>query len=251
MKIFVWLLFPTILAFSLSCGRDETPRPTEEPKPPSAQERAASFEGAAGVLCAPLESDEKACRAEIVAILETAEVRQMDGLVRKLEVAKDPGQVVRVLKEDLPVEIGGAIRRQIDEHHAVDYLHEIKLRQEIFFSVMGEYVDSSNAPASFADADFYPPEEDGKVGRWNIECDSNSTEPSGWCKLAPSQPPKTTDFQYVTVGWNPKDPSPPGQFVRDPSRRWYFALARRKGVGGASPTTLLMTSEESGIQKLP
>ena len=61
-----------------------------------------------------------------------------------------------------------------------------------------------------------------------------------------------TWFQYLTIGWEPGASTPDPQFIRDPTRRWWFA--RAKGFAGSDgrslPFELRMTSEVNEVMEL-
>jgi prepilin-type N-terminal cleavage/methylation domain-containing protein len=143
---------------------------------------------------------------------------------------------------------------------AVTFLANIKMKQETYFQTYGQYVDTSASDHSHVNGDFYPDFHPGGSSmdmEWRIACPENENEFPGWCALGarPGGAIKDvggtavplTNFQYVTVGWAPDDPEPSDHYIKDPTRRWWYAEARGNlTLGGQSDTTysrFILTSE--------
>jgi len=136
---------------------------------------------------------------------------------------------------------------------AITFLSDIKMKQESYFASYGQYVDTSAAPASFTDSDFYPQDITEGNKKWAIKCPANQDTYPGWCALGSRPTTGETNYQYVTVGWQAGDPDPPAQWIRkaDEGRRWWFAVARgdlRKTEPIDLKSTFLLSSELVEVQ---
>jgi len=132
---------------------------------------------------------------------------------------------------------------------AINFLADIKMKQETYYQTYGSYVDTSAAPASHGAGDFYPQTLDMGHQKWDIVCPDDADSYPGWCALG-SRPNPVDDvnFQYVTVGWQNGDPAPPSEYIRDPDRRWWYAVAL--GVDRDKKDTVptfLFTNEISSV----
>jgi len=127
---------------------------------------------------------------------------------------------------------------------AIAVLADIKMKQVTYFSLYGQYVDTSANQASFAESDFYPQPIGGGGKTWGIRCPDDQSSYPGWCGLG-VRPANVNDvnFQFVTVGWAPGDPDPPANFIQDPDRHWWFAVARGDLDNNGIFSTFILTSE--------
>ncbi len=135
---------------------------------------------------------------------------------------------------------------------AISFLSNIKMKQETYFQTYGQYVDTSNAEASHSDSDFYPPFPSGETTsenmKWEIECPADKSQYPGWCALGARPTGGKTSFQYVTVGWESDDAAPSSNYIKDPTRRWWYAEARGNldGLHGLY-SRFILTSEVTDV----
>ena len=131
---------------------------------------------------------------------------------------------------------------------AIAFLSDIKMKQATYFSMYGHYVDTSAAPASYSDSDYYPPTVGDKPVAWDIDCPDDQNSFPGWCSLGcrPTDR-RSVSFQYVTVGWQTGDPNPSNAFIQDPTRNWWFAVARGDLDGNTIYSTFLISSEMAEV----
>jgi len=131
---------------------------------------------------------------------------------------------------------------------AIAFLSDIKMKQETYYQTYGQYVDTSNAEASHADSDFYPQDITGGDKKWEISCPEDAASYAGWCALGSRPSGGVTNYQYVTVGWSPEDPEPSEVYVKDPDRRWWYAVAHGD-LDEATPrkSTFILTSEVAEV----
>lgn len=113
---------------------------------------------------------------------------------------------------------------------AITFLSDIKMKQETYFQTYGLYVGTSSSDNSFTTGDFYPKTKnsDGYY-KWEMKCPEDKGSYPGWCALGSRPTAEEGSYQYVTVGWQPKDPpvaAPDTRHIRDATRRWWFAEAR-------------------------
>ncbi len=139
--------------------------------------------------------------------------------------------------------------RIAEELWAKEFLSEIKLKQETSFAHYSSYIDTGGEAVSFGEKDLYPRMAGDDVGAWALDCSSGTDSKSGWCKLG-THAPNTTSFQYVSMGWNKGDPQPPADYISDPSRRWFYAVAHRAAGPDGPAMTFLISSETMGVMAL-
>lgn len=140
---------------------------------------------------------------------------------------------------------------------AVAFLLDIKMKQETYFMTYSRYVDTGDTPDAF-----YPPALPyvpypwlGGAGSWDCSAPPN-TAIQGFCALGITPTSPDTWFQYVTLGWAPGDTVPPpgtkGPWIRDGSRRWWFARAKGyAGSGVTLPFELRISSEIGEVIEIP
>lgn len=127
---------------------------------------------------------------------------------------------------------------------AIAMLGDIKMKQATYFSLYGQYVDTSASASSFTDSDYYPTEIGGGGKTWEIVCPDDQSSFPGWCSLG-TRPanPNDVNFQYVTVGWATGDGDPPSAYIMDPNRHWWFAVARGDLDDNGVFSTFILSSE--------
>jgi len=144
---------------------------------------------------------------------------------------------------------------------AIHMLAEIGMKQAMYFSLYGEYVDttwSSNALAQFTNDDWYPSEISGGQKDWSIACPANANVYPGWCALGVRPGSGTVNYQYVTTGWAPNDPvaaleipsdGPNGAapLLFDTTRQWWVAVARGDLDQNGLYKTFAFTSEVNEV----
>jgi len=130
---------------------------------------------------------------------------------------------------------------------AISFLADVKMKQETYYQTYGQYVDTGNSESSHDDSDFYPPEVDDELHKWEITCPQDAGSYPGWCALGCRPTDGETRFQYVTVGWQPEDPPPSEVYVKDPDRRWWYAVAHGDLDGNQKKSTFILTSEVTEV----
>lgn len=149
-----------------------------------------------------------------------------------------------------------AYMRKARTQEAIAFLMDIKMKQDTYFMTYSRYVDTGANPD-----DFYPVMTASPVewlaGGTTWDCDSPPNMAiTGFCALGIRPTSQHTWFQYVTIGWAPGDPAPPaapdGQYIQDPTRRWWFARARgfAGGDGYSLPFELRMSSEVNEVMQI-
>ena len=145
-----------------------------------------------------------------------------------------------------------AYLRKARTQEGIAFLMDIKMKQDTYFMTYSRYVSTTTSPD-----DYYPPivstpaewSYGGTV--WNCDAPPNQAI-AGLCALGIMPTAEMTWFQYLTIGWEPGASTPDPQFIRDPTRRWWFA--RAKGFAGSDgrslPFELRMTSEVNEVMEL-
>ena len=107
------------------------------------------------------------------------------------------------------------------------FLMDIQMKQESYFMTYSRYVDTgANSD------DFYPANGDFQNKKlpitwgWNCAATGLATGPTGFCLLGIVPQSPYTYFQYVTIGWQPGKADPSTDYIRDPTKRWWYARAR-------------------------
>jgi prepilin-type N-terminal cleavage/methylation domain-containing protein len=130
---------------------------------------------------------------------------------------------------------------------AIYFLADIGMKQSTYFSVYGQYVDTSDDGESFVDDDFYPGDVANGNKPWEIKCPDNKATYPGWCALGARPGAAEVNYQYVTVGWAPGDGDPPSAYITDPQRQWWYAVARGDLDGDGTMSTFILSSEISEV----
>ncbi len=146
--------------------------------------------------------------------------------------------------------------RKARSQEAIAFLMDIRMKQDTYFMTYSRYVDTGdNADDYFPTMLSSPTEWLPGGAEWDCESPA-STAIGGFCALGIRPTTQYTWFQYVTLGWQPGDAAPPaspeGQFIRDPTRRWWFARAKgyAGGDGFSLPFELRITSEVNEVIQL-
>ncbi|MFH1529247.1 MAG: prepilin-type N-terminal cleavage/methylation domain-containing protein [Pseudomonadota bacterium] len=139
---------------------------------------------------------------------------------------------------------------------AIHMLAEIGMKQAMYFSLYGQYVDTTATnPAGYANSDFYPAVITGGQKDWTISCPDDAGTYPGWCALG-VRPSSKVYYQYVTGGWAPNDPTdainmPDGvPMITDATRQWWFAVARGDIDSNGVFKTFVFTSEVNEVYTL-
>lgn len=125
--------------------------------------------------------------------------------------------------------------RRARTQEAINFLYEIKMKQETYYQAFGQYVTTTEKPG------IVPSKlDDGNPIPWEVDCQSNAAD-AGWCDLGPKSNFNVcpwdvnllcTEFNFQTVGWAPGAAEPGSveiggrvidPIIRDPSRRWWYA----------------------------
>ena len=121
---------------------------------------------------------------------------------------------------------------------AINFLYEIKMKQETYYQAYGQYVTAGQNPIILPSKE----QNSGEPIPWEIDCQNGDATQQAWCDLGPKTnfnicpwgKDQCTDFNFATVGWAPgaADPGPVtiaqrtiDPIIRDPSRRWWYAWA--------------------------
>jgi len=131
---------------------------------------------------------------------------------------------------------------------AITFLSDIKMKQETYYQTYGQYVDTSASESAHSDSDFHPTVISGGDRKWEISCPQDANSYPGWCALGSRPTGGTTNYQYVTVGWAPEDPEPSNVYIKDPERRWWYAVAHGDlDTASANKSTFILTSEVTEV----
>lgn len=136
--------------------------------------------------------------------------------------------------------------RKARMQEGVAFLMDIKMKQETYFATYSQYVDTGDNENDFfpADSQFDPASLPVPWGQWDCSSSGLSKAQRGFCDLGLVPAAPETWFQYVTIGWAPGDQNPPSDFIKDASRRWWFARARTYwDSAGQLPVELRLSSE--------
>jgi prepilin-type N-terminal cleavage/methylation domain-containing protein len=126
------------------------------------------------------------------------------------------------------------------------FLMDIKLKQETNFMTYSQYVSTgADENAFMPDSSVFQP--DAVPYSWTMwSCTPPTAGYAAWCQLGITPTSDLTYFQYVTMGWTPGiayDPTT-GGYIRDRTRRWWFARARTYPTNSAAVTLELRLSSE-------
>ena len=148
--------------------------------------------------------------------------------------------------------------RKARNGEAVAFLMDIKMKQETYFMAYSRYVSTATTPDGFYPDSFpYSPYPWVTSSRpWDCATPGTSAAIKGFCALGISPTSEETFFQYVTMGWEPGADPPAagtnGAYIRDPTRRWWFARSRGfAGTGPTLPFEFRISSELNEIIELP
>ena len=130
---------------------------------------------------------------------------------------------------------------------AIDFLTNIKMKQETYFGTYGQYVDTASSPATFSSSDFYPSSIAGGNKPWSISCPDDQSSYPGWCALGARPTDDEVNYQYVTVGWQNNDPDPPSDYIEFPERRWWYAEAKGDLDSNGVFSTFRFSSEQKDV----
>jgi prepilin-type N-terminal cleavage/methylation domain-containing protein len=137
---------------------------------------------------------------------------------------------------------------------AIHMLSDIGMKQAMYFSLYGQYVDTTADDTKYINGDFYPPTADIGGGQmdWEISCPDDASTYPGWCALG-VRPSSTINYQYVTAGWAPNDATDPiatpdgKALITDASRQWWYAVARGDLDNNGVYKTFVFTSEVNEV----
>jgi len=113
---------------------------------------------------------------------------------------------------------------------AIAFLMDIKMKQETYFMTYSQFVDTGVSPEDmFPTLNMIPDRWLQGGNSWDCVNPASNTI-RGFCALGLMPKQEMTHYQFVTMGWQPGDvipaASPQGPWIRDPTRRWWFARAR-------------------------
>jgi prepilin-type N-terminal cleavage/methylation domain-containing protein len=150
--------------------------------------------------------------------------------------------------------------QQARTQEAINFLYEIKMKQETYYQAYGQYVTAGLNPL------ILPSEanDKGDAIPWEIDCESGSTTELQWCDLGPKAnfnvcswgTGQCTSFRFATVGWAPGAVAPGSvtiasqaidPVIRDSSRRWWYAYAEGDLDLDTEFSGWLLTSENNQV----
>lgn len=125
---------------------------------------------------------------------------------------------------------------------AINFLYEIKMKQESYYQAYGQYVTADwSSPFLFIGSVGDP--SSATPNQWEFDCTSSDATTRGWCDLGartgfnecPTEAGiQCTWFRFTTTGWAPGAPDPGAvtiadrtmdPAIRDTTRRWWYAAA--------------------------
>jgi len=134
---------------------------------------------------------------------------------------------------------------------AIHMLADIGVKQATYFSLYGQYVDTTTSPIKIDEgnsADFYPSTVGAGYQPWSIACPNTDAQLQGWCALGVTPSANRVRYQYATCGWGPNETgTPPTTRISDPTRKWWYAVARGDIDGNGQYSTFVFSSEVSEV----
>ena len=131
---------------------------------------------------------------------------------------------------------------------AIYFLSDIGIKQTTYFSIHGQFVDTSSSPSTFDEGDFFPTPITNGDKPWGLTCPADKMTYPGWCGLGARPSTANVNYQYVTVGWEPGvTTAPPARYIKDPNRHWWFAVARGDLDGNGVYSTFILSSEVTEV----
>ena len=120
---------------------------------------------------------------------------------------------------------------------AINFLYEIKLKQETYYQSYGQYVTAGKRPVILPSKEY-----GGEPTPWEVDCKNGDATDLAWCDLGARTnfdscnegTGQCTYFRFATEGWAPGVGDPGAlslanktvdPIIRDPSRRWWYAWA--------------------------
>jgi len=148
------------------------------------------------------------------------------------------------------------IRRARSEE-AVELLHEIKMKQEQYFSTYSQYIDAGTEATPFPTTNA---PNDNTMWTWaalTAGCDATPPPANliGWCHLG-IQRSNPTYFRAVTIGWNKTKgstaPTSNHTIVGNMTfnKRWYYAAAHGNFDTDSNWSTFVITSQHREVIKI-
>jgi type II secretory pathway pseudopilin PulG len=139
---------------------------------------------------------------------------------------------------------------QARTQEAIAFLLEIKLKQETYYTTYGQYASVAPPVA------WYPPGDPTNSAEipWEMDCVGGSGEDLAWCSLGvrPSfnactdaSAERCSYHQFYTDGWQPGAADPDANYIKQPSRPWWYALARGDVDSDGAFSEWLLSSELS------
>lgn len=143
--------------------------------------------------------------------------------------------------------------RRAHTQEALNFLLEIKLKQEQYYSTYHQY----------ASADVYPTDEynqsnDYKPLLWSLDCINSPETTPGWCALGvrpafsacPSDMPAGSQcsfHQYEVVAKPIDGEGEPGEFITNPARDWWYATGKSDLDRSGTQSEWFISSETTEV----
>lgn len=127
---------------------------------------------------------------------------------------------------------------------AIALLGDIKIKQESYYQTYHRYVSASEGAN-----DWWPKEIDwsAMTTTWGMDCTQPGDAAShpGWCALGGGyRSNEQARFQLQVVARDPANPQvPPPQYVKDPSRDWWYVRARSDFTADGKFSDIWLSSE--------
>lgn len=143
---------------------------------------------------------------------------------------------------------------------AINFLYEIKMKQETYYQAYGQYVTAGLNPTILPSME----NNRGEPIPWDVDCKGGDTTQLQWCDLGaktnfnvcPWGTGQCTDFRFSTTGWEPGAADPGSvtiakklvdPVIRDTSRRWWYAYAEGDLDLDKEFSGFLLTSENNQV----
>ena len=118
---------------------------------------------------------------------------------------------------------------------AINFLLGVKQSQEAYFLTYQHYASTDNFYPVNAPA---PP--NWEASPWDVQCPGASQMDKTWCALGGAKPDslgacagqttsnsgRCSNHQFLVMGWSPGAAAPDPDYIKDPNRQWWYAIAR-------------------------
>lgn len=143
---------------------------------------------------------------------------------------------------------------------AINFLYEIKMKQETYYQAYGQYVTAEPNPGVISSKDNFT----GEPEYFGADCLGTDARDLQWCDLGaktnfnvcPNGIGQCTFYNFATTGWAPGAGDPGSvevggkiinPVIRDTSRRWWYAYAEGDLDFDGNRGGFLLTSENNQV----